>query len=166
MTSNGWWKGVVSVAVLATVVSLGFYLHFGSSVSTERRSRFPKAPSAFEGDFWMGWNHTERINFLRGMIIGYDDGYNKACTEAESITGEKQKEGTLAQDVYDECLKGQLRFLTSLENYEKVMTEFYSQYPGDRDLPLDRFVLMLSGPDHKTPEQIHQWLAAMTHQTL
>ena len=149
---------------LLTLAAFGFYLHFKSTTPVERPSRFPKAPSAFEGDFWMSWNHAERINYLRGMITGYQDGYDRACGWLESSSAGKGKGKDLPDGTYDECLRQRPQFL-ALDDYEKQMTKFYTDYPTDHDLPLDRFVIMLSGPERKTPQEIHEWLTKLTHQT-
>jgi hypothetical protein len=38
------------------------------------------------------------------------------------------------------------------------MTDFYTRYPEDRDLPLAFLIKMLMGPKPKTLEEIHQSL--------
>jgi hypothetical protein len=49
----------------------------------------------------------------------------------------------------------------SLDYYEKSMTELYSKYPDDRDLPFSLLLDKLSDSDHMSIEEIHRWLATM-----
>ena len=40
--------------------------------------------------------------------------------------------------------------------YEQFITDFYSRYTMDRDVPVR---VLLQQADEKTPEELHQWLS-------
>jgi hypothetical protein len=112
--------------------------------------RFPESRSYSPGKVWLGWSSAERTGFVRGFIIGENDGFRRACaisqaSELRQATGD------------DPCLKEQHLFHKDLPYYEKFVTDFYNEYSTDRDVPVR--VLVVSADD-KTPAQVHQWLAA------
>jgi hypothetical protein len=46
--------------------------------------------------------------------------------------------------------------------YAEKMTDFYTKYPEDRDLPLADLIHMLIDPKPKTLDEIHQWVNSVT----
>jgi hypothetical protein len=57
---------------------------------------------------------------------------------------------------FDPCLKEQHLFQRDLSCYEKFVTDFYTRYPQDEDVPVR--VLLLQA-DQKTIQEVHEWLA-------
>jgi hypothetical protein len=97
------------------------------------------------------WTPSERKGFVRGFIVGHGDGYRQACNESEAASPH-----TTAAGEFDPCLKKQHLFERDLSYYEKFVSDFYSRYPRDRDVPVR--VLLLQA-DQKTPQEVAEWLA-------
>ena len=114
-------------------------------------ARFPESRSYSPGKMWLEWNSSERIGFIRGFIVGDDDGYRRACNVA--TTNESQS--SVATGV-GPCLEKRPLFKKDIGYYEKFVTDYYTRYSEDRDAPV-RVILLQA--DQKTPEEVHQWLA-------
>jgi hypothetical protein len=112
--------------------------------------RFPESRSVSPGKLWLGWSSGERTGFVRGFLIGYDDGYRRAC-----LTEAVKSQPSAAEDL-DPCLKEQHLFHKDLTYYVKFVTDYYMRYSGDWDVPI-RELLMQA--DQKTPDEVHQSLA-------
>lgn len=113
--------------------------------------RFPESRSYSPGTMWLEWSASERTGFIRGFIVGHEDGYRQACTVAES-----GKQPASATTGFDPCLEKRHLFRQDVSHYKHYITDFYKQYPEDRDVPV-RILLMQA--DQKTPKEVHQWLA-------
>jgi len=114
--------------------------------------RYPESRSYSPGKLWLEWSPSERTGFVRGFIVGHDDGYQRAC----ALTRAGSPHTGVASDV-DPCLKEQHLFHKDLPYYEKFVTDFYTTYSEDRDVPLR---ILLLQADQKTPEEVHKLLAA------
>jgi len=113
--------------------------------------RYPESRSYSPGKLWLEWNSSERTGFVRGFMVGDDDGYRRAC----AITSASSPHTDVANDV-DSCLKEQHLFHKDIPYYEKFVTDFYTTYKEDRDVPA-RVVLLQA--DQKAPEEVHRSLA-------
>jgi hypothetical protein len=113
--------------------------------------RFPESRSYSPGKLWLEWSPSERTGFVRGFIVGHDDGYRQACAISKAVGPHPSVAGVL-----DPCLKELHLFHNDLPYYAKFVTDFYTTYSEDRDVPLR---ILLLQADQKTPEQVHQWLA-------
>jgi len=67
--------------------------------------RFPESRSYSPGKLWLEWSPSERAGFVRGFIVGHDDGYRRAC----ALTRAGSPHTGAASDV-DPCLKEQHLF--------------------------------------------------------
>ncbi|SRR6266436_606171 len=155
-------KKIVTVVAVAAAFIFCFYLYgakYGVS-KAQRPTRFPETRTVVEADFWLSWSHSERINFLKGYLAGYQHGRRTGCIDAEAMVRDKRADYP-ALDLWPECFSKGSRFGNGLDSYEKAMTELYSKYPADRDLPLSLLLDKLSDSEHMTTEEIHRWLATM-----
>jgi hypothetical protein len=114
-------------------------------------ARFPESRSYSPGKLWLQWTPSERTGFVRGFIVGHGDGYRQACNVSTAISPTPTK----AED-FDPCLKKQHLFERDLAYYEKFITDFYTQYSRDQDVPLR--VLLLQA-DQRTIQEVHEWLS-------
>lgn len=118
--------------------------------------RFPESRSYSPGKVWLGWSPAERTGFVRGFIIGHGDGYESGCRSAETNGSRSQ----VAANQLDPCLQHRHLFRKDAAFYEHFITEFYSRYAMDRDVPVRVLVLQA---DDKTPDEVHEWLAKKPH---
>jgi len=108
-----------------------------ASAQTKPPLRFPESRSYSPGEIWLAWNQSERIGFVRGFILGHEEGYRLACT-GDAL-----------------CLNKQHLFKKDLSQYEQCITEFYDRHSGDRDVP---FRVLLMQADRRTADELHEWL--------
>jgi len=114
-------------------------------------ARFPESRSYSPGKLWLEWTPAERTGFVRGFVVGHEDGYRQACNVSAAASPHAD-----ATTDFDPCLRKRHLFERELSYYEKFVTEFYTRYSQDRDVPVR--VLLLQA-DQKTPEEVHGWLA-------
>lgn len=113
--------------------------------------RFPESRSYSPGRIWLEWSPSERTGFVRGFIVGHEEGYRQACTA--SVTNNRVTASTTG---FDPCLEKRHLFKKDLSYYEQFVTDFYNRYTEDRDVPLR---ILLSQADERTPNEVHEWLA-------
>jgi hypothetical protein len=139
--SNVWLH--VAVCLLLCTVSLAH----GQAGSL----RFPESRSYSPGKIWLEWTPAERTGFVRRFIMGHDQGYQSGCRSGEtSHVSPKRADSSL-----DPCLQQRHLFGRDVAFYEQFITDFYSRYSTDRDVP---FRVLLLQADEKNPDEVHQWL--------
>jgi len=112
-----------------------------------------------EAKVWLHWAASERLAFVRGMIIGYRKGNNDICN---ALTGLSASQSTCRQKT--ERLPSSVSALVTQENvndYSKAMTEFYESHPEDDDVPITVLFGWLVF-EQKTPTEIHNLLTPRT----
>jgi hypothetical protein len=135
-------------------ICLMLFLCVGSQLdgqSGSRTARFPESRSYSPGDMWLKWSPSERTGFVRGFIVGHDDGFREACT----ILVAANNAATSVNGGIDPCLVKLHLFKKDLSYYGQFITDFYNQHSEDRDVPLR---ILLLQADQRTPEEVHQWL--------
>jgi hypothetical protein len=113
--------------------------------------RFPESRSFSPGKLWLEWKQAERTGFVRGFIVGHGNGYDSGCITASSDSKDSCPEADSVT-----CVQKQHLFRKDVPFYEKFVTDFYSRYPEDRDVPMRILILQA---DDKSPDEVHQWLA-------
>src|SRR5215469_314897 len=144
------------VALAALIFCIYLYREKHQLPKVLHSTRFPETRTVLDADLWSSMDHSERSSFLKGYMAGYQWGRKSGCVDAEAIV-HKRKEDHGEADLWPECFGKGSRFGNSLAYYEKAVTDFYSQYPGDRDIPLSVLLDKLSDSEHMTLEQIHAW---------
>jgi hypothetical protein len=100
----------------------------------------------------MSWNHVQRDMFIRGFLVGHREGFRRACIATIDLvksTGKPDANGTSS------CFASEQFFRKEVSYYENFVTDFYTKYPEDRDLPLR---ILIEDSEEKTPEQVHEWM--------
>jgi hypothetical protein len=123
--------------------------------SGSKTSRFPETRSYSPGDMWLSWSPSERTGFVRGFIVGQNDGFRAACT----ISIEANTDSTIVNQGSDACLEKLHLFKKELSDYSRFITDFYDKHSEDKDVPLR---ILLVEADQRTPEEVHQWLRKET----
>jgi hypothetical protein len=127
----------------------------------EHPSRFANTGRSFQGSLWMGWNGTQRDMFIRGFLVGHDEGLRRGCSSVANVTKFDAIRTESPEDsLIGKCLANQEIFRKAASYYENFVTAFYTKYPEDRDLPLQ---ILIEDSEDKTPEQIHEWVKKVSH---
>jgi len=119
--------------------------------SGSQTARFPESRSYSPGDMWLNWSPSERTGFIRGFIVGHNDGFRAAC----AISIDANNASTNVNQGFDPCLEKLHLFKKELPFYAQAISDFYKQHSEDKDVPLRILLLQL---DQRTPEEVHQWL--------
>ena len=118
-------------------------------------TRFPQTRTISESKVWLHWSDSERLAFVRGLIIGYRQGNDDACNGGAGVT--------VAQD---SCRQRTERLPPSsaslvtddpVNEYSKAMTKFYENHPEDDDVPIDVLFRWLVF-ERKNPTEVHRLL--------
>jgi hypothetical protein len=134
---------------------------YGGQDSQERASRFPDSRGSFQGDLWMGWNHSQRDMFIRGFLVGHHEGFRRGCGTAVDVVKPITRPAESPEDTpIGRCLAGEQVFRKEASYYEDFVTGFYTEHPEDRDLPLR---ILLEDSEEKTPGQVHEWVNKVGH---
>jgi hypothetical protein len=131
----------------------------GNERSESKHARFPASRTTMQGEVWLSWEIPVREWFVESALAGYKAGYDEGCKDAMKAhnglqAGNQQK---LGEDI---CPNSR-RFRNDALPYSRQMTEFYTAYPEDRDLPLAYLIQMLVGPKPKTLDEIHRWVSSI-----
>jgi hypothetical protein len=115
--------------------------------------RFPESRSYSPGKIWLAWTPAERDGFVKGFILGHDDGYQSGCRAAAEAGSATEKH---PDSDFDPCLQKRHLFRKDAAFYREFITDFYTRYPMDRDVPIR---ILLLQADEKNADELHQWLA-------
>jgi hypothetical protein len=105
-----------------------------------------------EGDAWLKWNQNRREAYVRGYIIGYTDGFVRACEEAASFAPRPTRPGFDNFPV-NKCLDRKWNFSKGID-LSKDITAFYKRYPENRNLFFEEILEQLG--QGKSLEYIHR----------
>jgi hypothetical protein len=99
--------------------------------------------------------------FIRGFLVGHHEGFRRGCGNGVNVTDSSAKRTESAEDTpIGRCLASEQLFRKESSFYVEFVTEFYTKYPQDRDLPLRT---LIEDSEEKTPEQIHEWVSRVGH---
>ena len=79
-------KSQIAVLLLsiAGVLSCSSKPDYGPN-SRYHSTRFPQTRTASEAKVWLHWSKSERVAFMRGLVIGYRPGRRVASSDAEVL---------------------------------------------------------------------------------
>ena len=120
-----------------------------------RQARFPESRSYSPGNEWLKWTAAERTGFVRGFIVGHGDGFYQGCIALPDAANDPS-----ASSKQDTCLQKQHLFKKDLPYYEQYVTDLYTRYLDDRDVPLK---IVLLQADQRTVDEVHNWLKTKTN---
>lgn len=103
-----------------------------------------------QGDVWIGWSSDHKLGYVQGALEGAYWGYFNACTQASLLVPHS---ATLQRD----CLAHVPEPHLKAQQYAALMTDFYSNYPQDKALPMHRLLLKLLEPNMHV-DGVHKWL--------
>jgi hypothetical protein len=139
------------VLLLMTLVGLALISHDSGPTyraSTRTTTRFVESKGHLQGEIWLGWGSNARVQFVRGFLTGYDDGWHGAC--GNSFTGNREQ--------LESCQAAAQPFhRVSDAFYTNYLTQFYLSYPEDRDIPMR---MLIHFADDESAEQVHVWVTS------
>ena len=104
-----------------------------------------------QGDTWMKWSDSSR----EAYFMGYGEGYSKSRVELCAELTRKAHLEAKTESSENPCGPGDLDLSKGSGYFVKEITEFYKQYPQDRNLYLDEVLEQLA--KGLTIEQIHNY---------
>jgi hypothetical protein len=110
-----------------------------------------------QGELWMKWSLDQRLGYVQGFLQGLHEGYRDACVKAGLITPSSP---TLA----DKCIAQIPKIAFTSDQYEDLVTRFYTEYPQDKQLPIHLLLQKLSEPK-MTTDGVHKWLDDLVEST-
>jgi hypothetical protein len=105
-----------------------------------------------EGNRWLKWSESRREAFVDGFLIGYQNGYVGGCVNGTANVPPEAKPGTEAGAI-TKCGDEMPDFSSGTIKLVRAVTDFYQQYPGDRDIYIHEILEQLG--KGLTLEQIH-----------
>jgi|SRR5947209_9883301 len=123
--------------------------------STRAVTRFVESRGKLQGETWLSWGADARLQFVRGLLVGYLYGGRQACSLATS-----QYDLTTSRKLSRECEQNVHHFRQGPEYYADFVTNFYLSYPDDRDIPMR---MLIEFADEKNVEQIHDWRITLSN---
>ena len=123
---------------------------------TFHTTRFPQTRTVSEAKVWRHWSAAERITFVRGFVIGYEQACREATTTSNSQFSCSERVKRLPPSF------SALVFDHQVGEYSKSMTAFYEAYPEDDDVPITELLESLAF-NQETPVQVHNLLPPRSH---
>ena len=123
---------------------------------TFHTTRFPQTRTVSEAKVWLHWSAAERIAFVRGFVIGYEQACREAATTSDSQFSCSERAKRLPPSF------SALVFDHQVGEYSKSMTAFYEAYPEDDDVPITELLESLAF-NQETPVQVHNLLPPRSH---
>jgi hypothetical protein len=136
-------KSLVFVAIIGLVLASSMLRIFGQA-------------QRGDGDKWINMNSDSQLRFLLGYTVGLSKGFAEGCDAFYKISP-SQKPHALPDDLFAKCLAQGLGFSKPVAFYQQQITNFYTLFPGDRDVAFEQLLKSLSDSKNMTPQQMHLW---------
>ncbi len=101
-----------------------------------------------EGYVWLGWTDDQQLFFVNGFVQGFRIGWKASCGKSTELA---------RTNVYSECVDARSQAEKPFNVYRNEATEFYTKYPEDLALPIDRLFSKLVESGMTAPK-VHEWL--------
>jgi hypothetical protein len=129
-----------------------------------RTTRFPATRTDSEAKLWLHWSSSERLAFIRGFAVGYQQAHSEVCPVATSSPEDSRQQTSQAR-CGEQSVKAQrlpdsvnaLFFDNELKEYSDSMTAFYESYEQDDDVPIMELLQSIVF-QRETPLQVHNLL--------
>jgi hypothetical protein len=108
-----------------------------------------------EGDGWMNWNSDTRLGFVWGYTIGLNRGFGQGCGAYYKVAL-PGKAHNLRDDPLSKCISKGPGFSKPPAFYENRITDFYTSFPEDRDVPFEQVLRWLSDSENISVQQMHE----------
>jgi len=107
-------------------------------------------------------NSDTRHGFVWGYTIGLTRGFAQGCNAYYQIAP-PQAPHSLQDDLFGKCITKGFGFSKPVAYYEKQITDFYTSFPTDRNVPFEDVLKKLSDSENMTPQQMHAWFKEHGH---
>jgi hypothetical protein len=109
-----------------------------------------------DGNLWLRWDQSERKTYLSGYLDGYHSGHDEGCGTAIDILAPTPSQLRL-KDPSRNCNNAEAHWLNPDQSYADQITDFYSRFPDERDVPLPFMLWAMSGGNEWSAQKIHEW---------
>lgn len=107
-----------------------------------------------EGDTWLKWSPDAQVEYVWGFAAGYGGGYEKACRLMDGLwNGPKGLDND--NDPLKKCFAKETSLSRGADYYSQKVTQFYTQYPGDRNIMIGEVLEKLA--EGFSLDQIHRY---------
>jgi hypothetical protein len=96
-----------------------------------------------DGDAWISMNSDNQFRFVLGYTVGLSEGFGEGCDAFYKIAA-PQKPHPLRDDLFAKCLAQGFGFSKPVAFYQKQITDFFTLFPEDRDVPFEQVLKSLS----------------------
>ena len=101
-----------------------------------------------EGAVWLAWSDDQKLYFVNGFVQGFKNGWKASCSKSAELA---------SANIYGGCIDARFQIDKPFGHYRDLASEFYTKYPEDLALPIDRLFSKLMEPE-MTAQKVHQWL--------
>src|SRR5215475_14239233 len=111
------------------------------------------AGNPFEtGDIWMRWNDEAKLQYISAYLLGNSRGFRDGCE-----MGQKLYSADKAGLPGEKCTGKFVKYSKSMEEYVKLITDYYSAYPNDRSVPIFKLIEGLSDARNLAIQKMHAY---------
>lgn len=119
------------------------------------------AANPFEtGDNWMRWNDDAKLQYISAYLLGNSRGFRDGC-EMGQQTYSADKAGLPGE----KCIGKVAKYSKNMEEYVKLITDYYNAYPDDRSVPIFKLIEGLSDARNLTIQKMHAYYGAGKSET-
>jgi hypothetical protein len=105
-----------------------------------------------QGDTWLKWKHDVREGYVFGYFVAYAAGHEDGCKQGgKNVFGGAKPASVSSND--QSCTQQDLDFSKGSEYFVKQISNFYTRYPGDREIDIGEVLPLLA--KGLTLEEIH-----------
>ena len=97
-----------------------------------------------EGEQWLRWTDEVRQTYVLAFVLGYSKGYVKGCDIGGRNLATDSKPG-LENDPTRNCRHEGLDFSKGTNYFVRLITDFYTRFPSDRDVYVEELIQCFAG---------------------
>lgn len=86
-----------------------------------------------QGDWWLKWSHEARETYVLGYMLGYSKGHADVCQQGTEDLPIPSQDG-IENEPLHRCSEKEIDFSKGSDYFVKAISDFYTQYPDDRDI--------------------------------
>jgi hypothetical protein len=107
-----------------------------------------------QGDWWLKWSQSTREAYVFAYSLGYSEGHADGCNQTTKHlpAAIRTEYGDAARN---KCTDEGLDFTKGSEYFANNITQFYKQYPKDKDIYIEEVLKLLA--KGLTIEEIHNY---------
>jgi hypothetical protein len=113
-------------------------------------------PGIRSGKDWLAWTPDERYVFVEAFKAGYVSGSTNACNTAEELFRPREHVTDFSHRPSARCLQSTKSYSRPVEEYVKLITDFYTKCPKYQSAPDVYLMLLLTDNRRKSADELCQ----------